>query len=62
MRITALELIEQIAEIDEKLLMERAALRNQQAKIRDLKQAREIKASLLKRLEQRGIDSIELPG
>lgn len=61
MRITALELKEQIAGIDRMISAERVALEEQRAKMRDLRQAREIKVRLLGRLEEQGLDSIELP-
>jgi cell division protein FtsL len=61
MKITALELREQIAEIDQKLTTERTALKDQRAKIRELRQAREIKAALLRRIEEQGLDSVEFP-
>ena len=61
MRITASVLREQIATIDQSLKMERAALKEAQARIRDLRQTREAKMTLLRKLEEQGLDSIEIP-
>jgi hypothetical protein len=61
MRITVSELREQIAAIDQSLKIERAALKEAQARIRDLRQTREAKMTLMRKLLAQGLDSIELP-
>ena len=61
MRITVSELRDQIAAIDQSLKIERAALKEVQARIRDLRQTREAKMTLLRKLLAQGLDSIELP-
>ena len=55
------ELREQIAAIDQSLKIERAALKEAQARIRDLRQTREAKMTLMRELLAQGLDSIELP-
>lgn len=61
MRITASELREQIVALDWLLVAERALLLEQRAKIRDLRQSRELKVALLRKIEEQGLDSIEVP-
>lgn len=61
MRITVSDLKEQIAAIEQALKIEKASLKEAQARIRDLRQTREAKMTLLRKLEAQGLDSIELP-